>query len=73
MLKKSLNYWSAPGGLEGSLDVFAFLKLAKVHRFPAVELAIGETGSLNLEATKDRCEEILAFAAEVGVAVDFLS
>ncbi len=70
MLLKSLNYWSAPGGLEGTLDVVEFMKLAKECGFPAVELAVGNPGSaLGTDATEARCQEILAEAARIGVKV----
>jgi hexulose-6-phosphate isomerase len=69
MLLKSLNYWSAPGGLEGTLEVEAFLELAKRHGFPTVELAVGESGALGLEVTEDRCKEILSAADHIGVQV----
>jgi len=69
MLLKSLNYWSAPGGLEGKLDVFEFLELAKRHRFPAVELAIGDSGSLSLAASEAQCEEILRLARELDIQI----
>src|SRR5579862_2873189 len=35
---KSINYWSYPGGLEGTLPVFEFLEKAKTHGYEAVEL-----------------------------------
>src|SRR5687768_15847625 len=66
---KSLNYWSAPGGLEGNLAIDDFLRLAKKHRFPAVELAIGETGALGLDTAEPKCKQILSTAAEIGVQV----
>ncbi|HEY3783032.1 MAG TPA: sugar phosphate isomerase/epimerase family protein [Fimbriimonadaceae bacterium] len=69
MLLKSLNYWSAPGGLENALDPIAFLELAKKHHFPAVELAIGETGALNLSSDEAFCKKILAEADRTGVKV----
>lgn len=70
MLLKSLNYWSVPGGLEGTLDPIEFIRIAAAHRFPAVEIAIGEPGSaFGTDATESRCREILAAAASHGVAV----
>ncbi|MBX3120486.1 MAG: sugar phosphate isomerase/epimerase [Fimbriimonadaceae bacterium] len=70
MLLKSLNYWSVPGGLEGTLDVFNFLQTAKEHRFDAVEVAIGEAGSaFGTDATEARCKEVLAEAERLGVKV----
>lgn len=72
MLIKSINYWSVPGGLENTLDVVEFMRIAKEHRFPAVEVAIGETsegGSIGLDTTETRCKEILAIAEEIGVTI----
>ena len=63
MLLKSINYWSLPGGLEGTLDVVEFMTQAKACGFPAVELAIGPVGSaLGTETTQSRCQEILSAA-----------
>lgn len=64
-----MNYWSALGGLEGTLEVGEFLSLAKLHGFPAVELAIGESGALGLDTSKDRCAEILTMAAAQGLQI----
>jgi len=69
MLLKSLNYWSLPGGLDGTLPVEAALDTAKKFGFEAIELCIGETGALGLGTTQSRCQEILAYAALVGVQV----
>jgi hexulose-6-phosphate isomerase len=70
MLLKSLNYWSVPGGLEGSLDPIEFIRIAAEHRFPAVELAIGEPGSaFGTDATEGRCQEVLRAAEAAGVVV----
>jgi len=72
MLQKSLNYWSVPGGLENTLDVAEFFRLSAKHRFPNVEVAIGETsegGSIGLDTTEGRCKEILTMAADAGVNI----
>jgi hexulose-6-phosphate isomerase len=69
MLVKSINYWSFPGGLEGTLDPVECLRLAAEHRFPAVELAISESGALGFATTEGDCERILAEAERVGVRV----
>jgi len=67
VLLKSINYWSFPGGLEGLLDVFEAIQLAKEHRFQAIELAIGEEGSLSLNTTEAECQRIVAHAREQGI------
>ena len=69
MLLKSLNYWSLPGGLDGTLPVETALAAARKYGFEAIELCIGETGALGLDTTERRCQEILAYAALVGVQV----
>lgn len=73
MLLKSLNYWSAPGGLEGTLDVVEFLQLAKRFGFPAVELAVGDTGAFPLGADQGFCERILQEAERIGARVASLA
>jgi len=69
VLLKSLNYWSVPGGLDNTLDPIEFMRIAKNHGFPAVELAIGEKGALCLESDDKHCAEILRAAKEIGVQV----
>ncbi|MBC8141425.1 MAG: sugar phosphate isomerase/epimerase [Armatimonadetes bacterium] len=69
MLLKSLNYWSLPGGLDGTLAAEDCLDAAHRHGFAAVELCISEAGALGLDTTEARCREILAYAEKVGVAV----
>jgi L-ribulose-5-phosphate 3-epimerase len=68
-LVKAINYWSFPGGLEGSLDVFEALRLAKEHRFDAIELGIFEQGALPLDVTEARCKEIKAEADRLGIGL----
>jgi L-ribulose-5-phosphate 3-epimerase len=62
VLLKSVNYWSYPGGLEGSLPLEDFFFKAKRDGFEAVEVAIGEVGELGLNVTKDRVSELRALA-----------
>lgn len=69
MRLKCINYWSFPGGLEGTLDPIECLRLAKEHRFPAVELAISESGALGFGTTEAECQKILTEAERLGVKV----
>lgn len=74
MLWKSLNYWSMPGGLEGSLDPIEFMRSAKSHRYEAVELAVGEPGSaLGTDVSERRCHELAEAAAELGLVLPSLA
>jgi hexulose-6-phosphate isomerase len=74
VLLKSVNYWSYPGGLEGSLDPVEFIRQAKEHGFPAVELAVGDVGSaLPVDATEAQCQSWASAAKEAGVALPSLA
>ena len=69
MLLKSLNYWSLPGGLDGTLPVETALEIAHKYGFEAIELCIGEAGALGLDTGESRCREILAHAETLGIQV----
>lgn len=69
MLIKSLNYWSLPGGLDGTLAVEECLEIARRYGFQAVELCIGEAGALGLDTDEARCRGILAYAEKLGISV----
>lgn len=73
MIIKSLNYWSAPGGLEGTLDPIAFLDLAKKYRYPAVELAVGDSGAFPVTADQAFCAKVRAHADAIGVQIPSLA
>lgn len=69
MLLKSINYWSFPGGLDGTLPIEDFLAKAKRYGYEAVEICIGEAGAFGLDTDKAHCDAILAEAARVGIQV----
>ena len=69
MILKSINYWSMPGGLEGSLSLIDFFGLAARYKFPAVEVAVGEVGDLNLSTNQEECRSILDSAEAAGVSI----
>lgn len=61
MILKSLNYWSLPGGLEGTLDPVQAAWTAKENGYEAIELCIGDAGSaLGVDIT----DESVAFIQE---------
>lgn len=67
---KAINYWSFPGGLEGTLSPFDAIRHAAAYRFPALELAIGDVGSaLGIDADERTCRDIADAASEAGVAL----
>lgn len=68
MLLKSINYWSMPGGLEGTLDPVDFLRTAKDHGYQAAELAIGDASSaLGVDASESKCRKIVEEAQRIGI------
>ncbi len=70
MLLKSLNYWSVPGGLEGTLDPAEFIRIAAENRFPAVEIAIGDVGSaFGVDAGEATCRALVREAERMGVKI----
>lgn len=69
MLLKSINYWSYPGGLEGTLPLPDFFAKAKRDGYEAVEVAIGHEGELTVDATEEQCRQILDLASQAGVKV----
>lgn len=69
MLLKSINYWSYPGGLEGTLPLSDFFQKAKRDGFEAVEVAIGETGALGLDVDEKFCKDAVAEAESLGLKI----
>lgn len=66
---KSINYWSYPGGFDGSLTVADFAAKAKRDGFEAIELCVGGEGALTPDTTQAQCEDYIATAEKVGVKV----
>lgn len=74
MIVTSLNYWSAPGGLEGTLDPIEFMRRARAAGFEAVELAVGPPRSaLPVDIGEGRCREIVGAAADLGLGLPSLA
>lgn len=67
---KSISYWSFDGGLEGTASIEGVLKQAKAARFAGVELCFGLEGELTPETPEQRCKEIRALAADLGVVTE---
>jgi hexulose-6-phosphate isomerase len=66
---KGINYWSYPGGLEGTLPVEDFFAKAKRDGFEAVEVCVGESGALGLDADEATCIRLRGLAEEQGLKV----
>jgi hexulose-6-phosphate isomerase len=74
MLSKSVNYWSFPGGLEGSLDPVEAVLLARAHGFEALELGVGPPGSaFPVDATPGQISAVRGAAGSEGVQLSSLA
>ena len=70
MLLKGINYWCFPGAFEDKVDPFDAIKMTAEHRYEALELCIGETGTqFGLDATEKRCKELVQAAGEAGIVL----
>jgi L-ribulose-5-phosphate 3-epimerase len=72
-MKKSISYWSFPGGLEGKASLAKCFRDAKKYGFQAVEPALGDTGDVTPATTKKECEAIAADAKAAGVEMSSLA
>jgi len=72
-MKKSINYWSFPGGTEGTKNIGPCFREARAAGFEAVELCCSEKGKLNLKTTEKQCEAIRAQAEKAGVEIASLT
>lgn len=70
MITKSINYWSFPGGLAGTLTAERCIDLAVANGFASVELAIGDSGPIHTGLTDAEVAAIRQYAAEKGVTLD---
>ena len=69
MLKKGINYWSFPGGLEGTKPASEAFVEARNAGFDAVEVCLSETGDVSLQTTEPAAREIVKSAADSGVEI----
>jgi len=70
---KGISYWSVEGGSDGSADIVRALADAKQAGFEALELAIGTSGHLTVDATEEQCSDIRACCDESGLVVETLA
>ena len=69
-VRKGLNAWSLPGGLEGTLTPEDAIAKAKRHGFEALELCVAAEGALGLDTGEARCREIARVAQDAGVRLE---
>ena len=72
-MKKGISYWAFPGGLSGEKPLAACFREARSAGFEGVELALGESGELNLETDQKQAKAIARLAAEAGVEIASLA
>ena len=74
-MKKSISYWSFPGGLEGKskLNLKGCMKKAKEAGFEGIEFAVAEVGELTLSSTRQDLERIVQASKDVGIELSSLA
>ncbi|MEI7905457.1 MAG: sugar phosphate isomerase/epimerase family protein [Candidatus Firestonebacteria bacterium] len=68
-MKKTINYWMFPGGLDGKVKVSDALSMAKKFGYEAIELCFADSGEVSQETTKAQAESMLAEAKKTGIEV----
>ncbi len=68
-MKKAINYWSFPGGLEGTKSVQECLREAKEYGYDGVELGFFLEGEVSLESTEADLKRILEWSQEIGIKI----
>jgi hexulose-6-phosphate isomerase len=68
-MKKSICYWSFPGGLDGSKDVCEAIEEAAEYGYDAIELCIGGDGEVTPDTSEGDCRRFAEKAEEVGVEI----
>ena len=69
-VRKGLNAWSLPGGLEGTLKPEDAIAKARGHGFESLELCVAVDGAFGLDTTEARCREIVKIAEDAGVRLE---
>jgi len=72
-MRKSINYWSFPGGLEGTKDVRECMREAKGFGFEAVELCLSERGEVSLESSGAELGKLSEAANGIGIEISSLA
>jgi L-ribulose-5-phosphate 3-epimerase len=66
---KTLNYLSFPGGLANAYPIDDAIESAREHGFDGLELCVGDSGVLTLDATEGQCRGIAEAARAKGIAL----
>ena len=68
-MKKSISYWSFPGGLDGSASVAGALTQAKKAGFEAMEIGFSIAGEVSMESSDADLAKIRQAAADTGIEI----
>ena len=69
---KAINFWSFPGGLDGTKDVKQAIKEARVLGYEGIELSFGDTGTLSPSTTAKEIQDIIKTAKNEKVKLSSL-
>ncbi len=70
---KAINYWSFPGGLDGTKDVKEAIIEAKQLGYEGIELSFGDRGTLSPYSSKKEIKAIIKTAEKVKVKLSSLA
>jgi len=68
-MKISASYWMFERGLEAKKPIAEAMQEAKELGFDAIELAVAGQGVLTDQTTQAQCEDIVAAARKIGIAI----
>ena len=66
-MRKGLNYWSFPGGLDGAVDIGAALRQTKELGFAGLEVCLFEKGPLSFDMSDDDVKALRKAMEAAGV------
>lgn len=70
MIIKAINYWSFPGGLDGSLAPLDAIRLAAECGYKGLELGLDDGRGLSISSTEAQCQELKRAADDAGIALE---
>jgi len=68
-MKKSISYWSFPGGLDGTKPAADAMKEARAAGFEAIELGLGVTGEVSLESSDAQLAKVRQASKDIGIEI----
>lgn len=68
-MKKSISYWSFPGGLDGTKPAGEAMTEARAAGFEAIELGFGVTGEVSLESSDAQLEKVCQASERIGIEI----